>query len=222
MALSGQDLIDDARALADMEGSQFVTDTQFIVWANEAQEELVNVVQEAFGDHWFNTADTTIDNGGAIALPSFDQAGASPFRKLLGVSKDPGTPMRRSLRRFNFGQRDGARAEVKYRQEGAALAIEPLESSAGTYRVYYQPAPTALVDATSFLDPILEQWRGFLSTTMAIKALIKAERDTSALDRRLARLRLQIQQMATTRDVGEPGTIAEVVNETPRSRLWRR
>jgi hypothetical protein len=223
--VTAQNIIDDARELADLQGSQFVTDADFLNdFLPETQEELYRVVATAFGDHWFAFFDAAANIApgiATIALPTTSSGGSS-FRTILGVSKDPGTPQRRSLRHFNFGQRDGARGEITYLAEGTFIRLEPRETAAGNYRVYYVPAPVTLATLGSTLDPILEQWKGYLSTTLAIRALSKAERDTSALVRRIVRLKRAIVQLATARDTAEGGSIAEVVNDTPRSRLWRR
>jgi hypothetical protein len=223
--VTAQNIIDEARELADLQGSQFVTDTEFLNdFLPEAQEELIRVVLAAFGDHWFaffDAAATILPGVATIAIPTTSSSGSS-FRTILGVSKDPGTPQRRSLRHFNFGQRDGARGEITYLHEGSFIRLEPRETAAGNYRVYYVPAPLTMAAVGATLDPILEQWKDYLSTTLAIRALLKAERDTSALERKIARLKRAVVQLATARDTAEGGSIADVVTETPRSRLWRR
>jgi len=210
------DLIANAQQLANMVNVSFVDATAWLKWADLGQQELYRLVVSAYKDHWYATSDVVVVNvTGTASMPGL------PGAKLLGVTKDAGTPMRQTIHRYQQGNRDGRSVVITYRPQGATIQFEPIENCAGNYRLYYQSPPAAPVNPASVFDPVLEQWDEYVSVAMAMKALTKAEKPLAGLDVRLKLLKAAVVQMATIRDVSQPGRVADV-DDRPARRLWRR
>lgn len=212
------DVIADAQEQSGMTNSAFVDAFAWLKYGELAQLELFRLVTGAFGDHWYAVSDVVATNGsGVLVLPSGVNAGG----RILGITKDAGTPLRQTIHRYQQGNRDGRNVVITYRTFGAGIQLEPIESCAGNFRIYYQAPPTAPALVGDVIDPVLQPYRDFISTTMAIKALLKAEKPVADLVERVATLRKAILQAATTRDVSEPGRVSDVEMQ-PTRRLYRR
>lgn len=212
------DVIADAKDQAGMANSSFIDAAAWLKYGELAQLEAFRLVTGAFGDHWYATADVVVANFTALAtLP----AGVTSGGRILGITKDAGTPLRQTIHRFQRNNRDGRSVVITYRPQGDSIAFEPIESCAGNFRIYYQAPPAAPALVGDVIDPVLQPYRDWISTTMAIKALLKAEKPVADLVERVATLRKAILQAATTRDVSEPGRVSDVEMQ-PTRRLYRR
>jgi hypothetical protein len=213
----------NARELADMTlvgvsaDPDFVTNAQFDVWINAGVRELHDIITTSDPDTYFSTQNTTLD--GSTNIITF----ATPVMRIRGVTLNPDTARRVSLKRFNFADRDKLGATVnpfavrdeddrRYRMVSRTqLVIEPKERCAGSYRIYYVPRPTALTADGTNLDDALAPWSEYVSQYAAAKALDKEESFQQA-----ATLRAQMQQMradilrAVVNDDGSADGIADV------------
>jgi hypothetical protein len=212
---------DGAKELADLTDTDFVTDARWNVWVNQGVKRLFGLVATAFAEHFFEEHDFTLtstEDGARFDLGDLD----SPFMFARGVDKDPGTANACPVRRFNFSERNSSTSKTRllrwvpdrtYRVMGSVLMVQPWQQAAGNYRLYYVGRPALLVDDDDTIPDVLELWSEFVEIFAALKALGKEETDTGDLGAQLGLIRADIELQASTRDEGEPDTIALVEND---------
>lgn len=224
-------LIDGGKRLSDRVGDASVPDATWAEWCRDALEEVHGVVCNAYQDTYAAQVDFTLSGTTYLyTLPAIGSVSPREFRRLKGLTLNPDLSTRQAVRRFPFGQRDDVGGiwlgawigvsptqvpwcpERRYRVVGRQLYIEPQEIAAGTYRAYYEPAPTKPAneaDAAWRLDDELDRWAEYPKLVMARKALAVEESPTRWLDERLAQMRDDIMNDANqdeapdaTTDVG--------------------
>jgi hypothetical protein len=219
MATTLAQLMTDAKDRADLLNNAIVADPTWRRWINQATENLYRLLTVKDPARFYKAAPFTLaggTGGNTVAL-------ASDFRQLLpgGVTKDPGSQsMRRSLRRFNFAERDaqgrlpawGTVRELAYDIQAGNIVIEPAVVSAGNYAYYYVAGPVPwLTDGSqdnTAIASVFEPYVDFIGTHTAIKGLTKDESDTADLRADLALIVESIQ--AEFNSVSDPSTITDV------------
>jgi len=199
-----------ARQRADMEGSQFVTDSELTNYVNASAAELYDLLVSRFEDYYIDDTVLTVANGAdTLTLPT-------DFYKLKGVDWAVGDGTYETVRSFQFVQRNetfdpglGTLPRMRYRVLGSTLKFSPIEYAAGTYRLWYIPRFTALVDDTDTFDGI-NGWTEYVVVDCAIKMLNKEESDSRAFVEQKQKLLDRIEAMAVGRDSGEPQTIIDM------------
>ncbi len=211
MATTGAQLIAGAKELADLTGSDAVSDSQWYIWINDGVRELHGVVSTAFADTFYTEVSFTLTSSSNVyTLPS-------TFMRLRGLDYNPGLPSRQTVHRYNFGERNSpagspfavSRNRRSYRVVSrTSLIVEPLENAPGNYKLMYVKRP---IDVTAGVDlqDELEPWAEYPMLVAASKALIKEQSDPSDLTARLAMMRQDIESSATT-DEGEPDSVTDV------------
>lgn len=142
-----------AKEAADLTNvTDYVTDPTWTSWINLGIRELHRLVTNKFKPTFFRQYDFTLAAGQSqITLPS-------NFWRLKGLDIDPDTPRRRTVRPYNFQDRNALRqndirnfdpllftADRFYNVIGSSLLkIQAQEQAAGNYRLYYTPAPRML------------------------------------------------------------------------------
>lgn len=223
MAVTLASLRDQARQRADMQNSEFVSDSELNVYLNNSAWELYDVVVSRFEDQFIYTDSITglpptytITNTSEnwFTLPT-------NFYKLRGVDRnqDSGNDVWFTLSKWNFAERNnfldrGVRSYwgasgACYRILGNKVQILPQGDSAGTYRLWFVPKMTEMT-ANVDLDSSLEMWSEYIVVDSAIKCLIKEESDTSMLMNIKQALLARIEAMSANRDAGSPEKIANV------------
>ncbi len=215
MATLLSDLTAGAIQLADMVGNNFVTAAQWRLWCgDDAVRELHGIVSTAYSDTFFKTLTFTMTGAaaGVYTLPT-------DFMRMRGLDLNPDTPSRRTIHRFNFGERNGKRRgpvdfnnwrRREYRiVSRTTMIIEPVEQAAGPYKLYYVPIPPVLVADGDSLQTELVPFREYIFIVAAIKALGKQEKDTADLKERRDLMRADIMASAAT-DENEADTIVDV------------
>src|SRR6188768_2015311 len=154
MAKTLQDILDAAMELADFtEDDDFTDEAAWVTWINQGITELQRIIANANPDQFFTTVDCTLSGTNEYTLPA-------DFVAIRGLTVNPGMANRMTVHRFNFGERDqgrstfamfsGSPAPRQYRVVSKSkLIIEPQESAAGNYRLYYVASPTVLAQETS-------------------------------------------------------------------------
>jgi len=136
------------RQRADMENSQFVTDTELLRYLNRAYAELYDlIVTEANADDYFlNSSTFTLVSGTkAYDLPA-------DFYKSRGLDLTVGSDSM-PIRRYNFSQRNvGSRFQTarnfRYHIQGNSIYINPKPSSSDTMTLWYIPSPKKFIEKT--------------------------------------------------------------------------
>lgn len=199
-----------ARQRADMEISQFVTDSELTNYVNSSIAELYDILVSRFEDYYILDTTATVANGAdTIALPA-------DFYKLKGLDYDVGGGQYETVRSFQFVERNetydpgfGTFPRMRYRVLGSVLKLTPPDFAPGDYRIWYIPRFTALVNDADTFDGI-NGWTEYVIVDCAIKMLNKEESDASAFREQKQKLLDRIEAMATDRDAGEPQTIVDL------------
>lgn len=214
------DLLTDAKDLSDLLNNTLVNDVTWRRWANQGQERLYRLLVAKAPARFHKSATFTLTGvgGNTTAL-------AADFRQLRarGVTKDPAVPgSRRTLNRFNFGERDaqgqlpawGTGRELAFDIQAGNIVVEPASLCAGNYAYYYLAGPvrwkTDGTEDSTAISSILEPYVDFIAHWMAIKGAMKEESlDTAETMRgHLAQLTEEIQ--AEFNESSDPATIIDV------------
>lgn len=208
------EIIEQVRRRADMENSEFVTDSEITDYINSSATELYDILVGKFEDYYTLDPVPFTINGGetSYTLPS-------NFYKLRGVDKVFGSGDFAALQKFNFNQRNRRNLSVQrpivrntsaqYRLMGNKLLITPADAAPGQYRLWYIPQFAKLVDPTDNLDVIFG-WEEYVIIDAAIKCLQKEESDVSVLLSQKQDMLGRIEMMAENRDADLPDTITDI------------
>lgn len=213
MAVQLQTLRTRVRYRANMEDSEFVTDTELNTFINESYAELYDLLVSKFED-WYvgDPTEITMTSGDAGK-----KALASDFYKLRGVDQQLGGRWR-EVHPFNFNERNrqgtaerlnGFLTTVRYRVVGSDLRFSPVDLAVGTFRYWYVPLATEMSGDTDTMDGV-NGWEQYVIVDAARKCLLKEESDTSELERELAKLTNRIEVMAQNRDAGNPQQVEDI------------
>lgn len=213
MAIQLSDLRTRVRYRADMENSEFITNTELNVFINESYKELYDILVSTFED-WYVGDPTEITMTTADAGK---KALASDFYKMRGVDQQIAGNWK-EVRPFNFNERNrqglvdklhGVHSTVRYRVVGSDIRFSPTDMAVGTFRYWYTPLATEMTLDTDTMDGV-NGWEQYVIVDAARKCLLKEESDTSELERELARLTNRIEVMARNRDAANPQQVEDI------------
>jgi hypothetical protein len=217
----------DAKDLSDLLNNPIVADPTWRRWANHGQERLYRLVYFCAPERFHKSANFTLTGvgGNTVAL-------AADFRRLRagGVTYQPSSQSaRRTLRRFDFGERDAQGGSVSgwngqdlgYDIQGDNIVVEPAASCAGPYAYYYLAAPVKWAtdgsgDAVNIMSA-LEPYVDFIAHWMAIKAMGKDESATADMRADLQAISDEI--LAEFGATSDPAVIQDV--EATGGGYWR-
>ena len=220
------------RQRADMENSQFVSDSELNTYITQSQYELYDILITAYEDYNVYQPILFTFNGNANQYPLPDglttfmtQAGGSitppPFYKLLGV--DCGLALNNNawvtLHKFEFIQRNRfvypnvtstflGVFNLRYRVTGNTIYFIPTPSGAQYARIWYIPRLITPLKDTDLLDGI-SGWTEYVIIDAAIKAMQKEESDVTVLALQKQAIIDRIQTAAQNRDAGSPDKISD-------------
>lgn len=207
------ELILAARQRADMVNSTFIPDSEWTSYINASYAELYDILVSRFEDYYSKTTTFTITSGNSQALPA-------DFYKVRGVDFQLSPGDWASIRKFNFAERNRVdnvtlrtvrgQFDKQYRVMGQNLLILPENNAGGTYRLWYIPRFTKLVNGNDQAGDVLD-FEEYIVVDAAIKALVKEESDTQVLLLTKQQLKDRIEAMAANRDT-EPERIADVTD----------
>lgn len=210
MAATLTQLRDRARYRGDFESDANITNTILTVWANEAIQELWDIVAAAFQDHSLSATTVFALTGGSVANSQLTLASSVYLVRLL--EKHPDTPARFEVPPYQLGQKNSL-SQLSYRVHGGILQVEPYELAAGNYKLHYLATPTALAADGDTLDTRLWPFEEFVSLSMAIKACMRQERPCQDLQMSLEAIRQRARSMAAMRNSGRPAITRDVYAE---------
>lgn len=202
-----------AKRLADMEGSSFVADAEWLDLINEGLAELHDIFVTKYEDYFLTSQAITLVAGThSYALPS-------GYYKTRGVDLVSGGQSY-TLRPFEFRERNRAQgqmvvdgADYQYQIVGLNMRFVPTPQAAGTVTHWYVPSVTQLASASDEISAAYPTGsERYVVTYAAAKALIKEQSDPSALMADLVALKAKIEGAAGNRDAGEPRRVVDVRN----------
>lgn len=209
------DIRTQAQQHADMENSDFVSDSEWLFYINQAYAELYDILVSKFEDYYTDSYSYTVPSGEyTIPLPS-------DFYKLrrLDYSTGSGDDEWYTVLKYNFTEGNwknnrvlttwSNRIPIEYRLIKNTIKLLPEQSSNGNYRLWYVPSFTRLADDSDTVDGV-NGWEDYIIIKAAIYALTKEETDTTVLQAALAQLRERIENMSQNRDAGLPEKITDI------------
>lgn len=199
---------------ADMVNSQFVTDSEWNLYINQAAFELYDLLITEYEDYFMKPPLLLTTNGSEqYTLPT-------DFYKLLGV--DLGLANNTNgwvtLKKFQFIERNRyvypqinstffGVFNLQYRLMGNTLFFIPTPSAGQFLRIWYVPKLTELLQDTDILTGI-SGWGEYVIVDAAIRAKQKQEDDVSVLGAQKMMLIKRIEESAMNRDAGQPDCIS--------------
>jgi hypothetical protein len=201
-----------AKDRANMEKSTLVSDAQWTEYINKSKDSLYDLLISAYNDEYYVSTNTfsLVSGTDSYALPS-------DFYKAIAVSLKSGNDYLR-LRKFSFQDRlrnefypnlsDKWSSNYTYRITGNNVLFNPTPSSTSQIELVYIPLAVNLSSDSDALKGF-NGWEEYIIIDAAIKALRKEETDTQELERDLARITIRLQEMADSRDIGQPAKIID-------------
>jgi len=208
-----------ARQRADMENSNFVTDSELNQYINSSIAELHDLFLSQ-PDSDYNVMQYTfsiVDNQDQYDLPA-------DFYKLRGVdlALNQGASTRYlTLKPFNFNERNRNSdlpfnfiwgPALRYRLVGNKIVFTPIPSGSYSIQLWYVPlAQTLSADGDILND--LNAFSEYVVVDAAIKMRLKEESDVTILEKMKSDMRARIIEMSQNRDAGASDTISDVQAE---------
>lgn len=199
-------LRDRSKQRANMENSEFVSDSEWNSYINYSISELRDILISKVGNDYFasSTSISLLANQDTYALPS-------DFYKLLWAEILGNDGYYYKMKRFEVTERNYGRSplnyyitDLKYRLRNDSIVFNNQNySTANTVRVWYTPVFTALSLDADVLNGF-NGWDEFVILKSARKALVKEETPTGELDQELAVMYARLETMGDNRDQGEP------------------
>lgn len=208
------DIKTQARQRADMENSEFISDSELLSYINSSYAELYDLIVSRFEDYYVESTELTITSGNStITLPS-------DFYKLKGLDRKYGSSTEYcTVERFDWKSRNQRNSSVarsslgvsntSYRIVKDEIRILPEADAPGTYRLWYIPTFTRLSDDADTVDGV-NGWEEYIVIDAAIKMMQKEESDVSVLAAQKNMIVKRVEDMAQQRDADMPETISDV------------
>lgn len=205
-----------AKQRADMVNSDFVSDTEWNSYINQSAYALYDLLIQKYDNDYF-VDDYSFPTDGTSYLYNLP----TDFYKLLGVDLQLGNSDDSwiTLRKFERAERNNFAlpnfqnfygvTNLRYRLRANGLWLTPTPQAGQTIRILYIPRLPELTTDSSELDGI-NGWNEWVIVDAAIKALVKEESDTSALERDKASITARIESAAENRDAANPQRVADV------------
>ena len=217
MAVTLADLRRRVREQADMEDSEFVTDSELNQYINSSWSELYDVLVSAYEDYF-----TLPPVEFTVAIGEDNFTIPSDFYKLRGVDFKFNDGDFTTVQKFQFNRRNkknqtliplnATQFDRQYRLIKDKIYLTPSNSVDGTYRIWYIPQPTELATDPDELPTLAlgSGWEQFVVIDATIKAMQKEESDVSILLSQKAAMLERILAMSRNRDAGSPDRIEDV------------
>lgn len=224
-----------AQQRADRVNSNFVTQSEWRNYINQAMFELYDLLITVYEDYYVATPIQFTADGSTFlyALPNgsntFQNAlsGATitprPFYKLIGVDLALNNAFNAfvTINKFNFNDRNKfvypnssgtiyGVFNLQYRIMGNNIEFIPTPSGNQVVRLWYIPRLVELLQDTDTTDTGISGWMEYVIVRAAKYALDKEESDSSKLTEQIVFLKARIEETAANRDAGMPDTISDV------------
>lgn len=233
--LSLYELRNRAMQRADRVNSNFVTQTEWNFFINQAMYELYDLLIDVYEDLFeapeiiFNTSNNQylypLPDGVLQFTNSVNNQliTAPPFYRLLGIDLGINNANNAyvTVSRYNLIDRNKyvypntastiyGVFNLQYRLMGNNIRFIPTPSNGQPIRFLYIPRLPTLLQDTDITTIGYSGWLQYVIVRAAKYALDKEESDTSSLDAELLYLKGRIEESAINRDIGRPDTISDV------------
>lgn len=207
-----------AQQRADMENSDFISDSEWLAMCNASSQVLYDRIVEAYGNDYEVATAYSISTDGTSDTYSLP----TDFYKLLGVdlqlsANSSSTTGWVTIWRFNFAQRNQhtlpniftlwGRTNIKYRIRGGKIWFIPLPAAGQTLQLWYAPRFTPFTATTDSFDFL--GWEDWVVNDMAMKALVKEESPIDGVQALQAVQEDRLRTIMENRDAGAPATVVD-------------
>ncbi len=202
------DLITETRQRADMQNTQFVTDTEITTYLDKAYRKLYNQIAARYSAHFVKEGTLVLDVGSTdtYGLPS-------DFYRLLGLDLvTGGRPF--TLRPWTLNERNRTNygylsQPIRYIIKGTKVQLKPEPSASDTVKCFYVPVPAALTGATQI--DVFDGFDEYIVIDAAITCKQKQESDVSVLMAQKQECLDQIINVyGNSMDDGFPNTVTDI------------
>lgn len=199
-------MITEVRSLSDMENTDFVTDTEILVWLNKAYQRMHNILNNAYEMYRYDTDDLT------MVTDQKDYDLPTDFLKLIKVMYVNSDDRERPLRRKDLNTADFPTLRrgwpMYYSLLGKKIRFWPVPQAGHTIRLYYVPAvadflSTDTIDFEQYMDEYCVHYA-------AVKCLIKEKTNANELMIERESLKQECIQAAAPRDFSDAACIQDV------------
>lgn len=217
MSITLLQLRTQARQRADMENSEFVSDSELNNYINASIAELHDILIQSYGSDYYVKSSTfnTAAGTASYALPS-------DFYKLQGVEAKVSGNSYITLKKFNFNERNRYETAIvwnlagiplaRYRIIGSNMQFSPTPDQIVEIKLWYTPVATKLSADGDTLDDV-NQFAEYVITDAAIKMMQKEESDVTILMAQKQALLQRITYASQNRDAGEPESVQDITAE---------
>lgn len=210
------------RERADMESSQFVTDSELNFYINQSIAELHDMLIQSYGSEYYvkSVEFQTVGQQESYDLSTIITD--DDFYKLRGIDAKLNGDDWFTLQRFNFNERNRFQhfgvwdylgiTNVRYRILGNEVRFVPIPDRNVTIRMWYIPRAGTLVNDTDTYNDF-NGWIEYVIVDCAIKMLNKEESDVSVLLAEKQLLKRRIEEVSNNRDAANPESIQDIYIE---------
>lgn len=227
MSTSLAQFMTGSRVLSDTVNDGHITDSDLTFWINQSAYRLYDILIEKGQSDYFTLVSGTLTTDGTnqqYAVPMTD------FYKGFGVDYRVGNPGQSPslawLSMPTFAKPDRNRytfpnyitpygmMNVRYRFLGPfsgsanSIFFSPTPMAGASVRFWYAPTMVPMTGAADTFNGV-NGWDEFIYTDVAIKILLKQERDASGQMARMMAIEKHIEEIAEARNMGDGETVAE-------------
>jgi len=198
-----------ARQLADMENTQFVTDTELVTYCDQAYREFYDLIINCFQNYAIKTANITLVSGQDDYTMPTDLLKLRLVR-LTGIS---GKPL--VLRKFNFEEMSRLTYSffgypVRYSTYNTdTIRMIPTPTNGANLEIWYVPTATAITNTAHTIE-VYNGYDEYIAVLMAMRMAQKEESTYEMLALRKRDLEQRIKDSMEDYDYGQPEKMTDI------------
>ena len=202
------DIITLAKQRSDMENTNFISDAEWLTYANNSYRKFYNWVTTIYEDYNVSYQDySTIADTEEYTLPT-------GFLKMRLVELYGVTPRPLTLREWTLSEKNRLAYTVtgypiRFAFYGNTLRLIPSPRGVYSVRVWYIPTATEITSSSQSVE-VYNGFDEYIAIDMAIKALTKEKSSTTALENERDRMEKLLVDSLTGRDAGSPRFITDI------------
>jgi hypothetical protein len=202
------EIISLAKQRADMENTGFISDAEWLTYADQSYRKFYSLVTTLYEDYNVTSVDiTTVAGTEEYSLPTgFFKA---RLVEIYGVTPRPLTLKQWTLSEKNRLAYNVNGYPIRYSIYGEKLRLLPVPQGPYAVRLWFIPTATAIT-ATSQSVEVYNGFDEYIVLDMAIKALTKEQSNTDRLERERDRMEKMLEETLRGRDAGSPRFMTDI------------
>jgi hypothetical protein len=193
---------------ADVENWAGASSTQLNLLIQRAYDEAWNILVDTF-EGYANKVSSDFTLAGGISGNTYALSNVTDLLKPISLQKQWGSRWGDPISRLEAVER-GCPNERSWRIDGGTLYVEPYETAAGTYRLWYAQKQTAFTaDNDAVQDPTNGAVVDYMIAWVCAKIRTKQELDTAAFDEAKKEFAQKVRMFAADRISGQPRRVGD-------------